>query len=179
MRATILASLLFGGVALAPIAPAYAQDAVSTAPGNLSGPDYVKYAADLDNYAIQAGRIAETKSQREDVRGFAKQAVLDHTALSKSLAAALSNADRKITPPSTRLSTQSQAKIDLLRKAPKATFDQLYLQQQAEAEQSALALDQAYAANGADPALKQVATTAVPVVQRHASALAGLSNGGR
>ncbi|UAK23109.1 hypothetical protein [Sphingomonas nostoxanthinifaciens] len=40
-----------------------------------------------------------------------------------------------------------------------------------------LALQQAHAANGTDPALEQIATTAIPVVMQHSSALIGPAGG--
>lgn len=144
---------------------------------DVSATDYVKLAADADNFEIQSGRLAATKSRREDVRGFAKQMVADHTESSKALTAALSNQDRKITPPSTTLSAANKSKLDLLRKAPKGSFDQLYLQQQLEAHQLAWALHAGYAQTGTDPTLKQVAQTVVPVVEHHLSSLKGMTGG--
>ena len=143
-----------------------------------SATDYVKLAADSDRFEIESSRIAAMKSKREDVKGFAKQMIQDHTTTTKSLMAALNNADRKIATPSTTLSADKAAKIALLKKAPKASFDQIYLQQQLEAHQSAWALHKGYATEGTDAALKQVAATAVPVIEQHfghVKALAGSS----
>ena len=142
-----------------------------------SATDYVKMAADSDNFEIQSGRIAATKSKRQDVKGFAKQMMTDHAGTTKSLMAALNNQDRKITPPSMTLSADNQAKIDLLRKAPKNSFDQIYLKQQLEAHQSAWALHKGYEADGTDASLKQVASTAVPVVEGHLAMLKGMNAG--
>ncbi|USI72593.1 DUF4142 domain-containing protein [Sphingomonas morindae] len=172
------ALMLSAALLMAGAVPAAAQmgPAASTAPlSGLSATDYVKLAADADNFEIQSGRVAAMKSKREDVKGFAKQMIADHTRTSKALMAALSNGDRKITPPSPRLSDANQAKLDLLKKAPKSSFDQLYLQQQLEAHQSALALHQGYAADGTDASLKQVATTAVPIVQQHLTMVQGMA----
>ena len=136
-----------------------------------SATDYVKLAADSDNFEIQSGRIAAMKSRQKGVKAFGKQMVAEHTGTSKSLLAALTNQDRKITPPSTKLSAANQAKIDLLRKAPKNSFDQIYLTQQLEAHQAAWALQKGYATEGTDASLKQVASTAVPIVESHLSML--------
>lgn len=136
-----------------------------------SATDYVKMAADSDNFEIQSGKIAASRSKREDVKGFGKQMVSDHMTSSKSLMAALTNADRKITPPSMALSADNQAKIALLRKAPKATFDEIYLKQQLESHKTAWALQKGYSTDGTDASLKQVASTVVPVVEQHLSML--------
>ena len=140
-----------------------------------SGTDYVKLAADADNYEIQSSRVALMKSKRKDVKSFAKQMIADHTDTSKTLMAALRNPDRTITRPSMTLSADNASKIALLKKAPKASFDDLYIQQQLQAHQSAWALHKGYATDGTDPALKQVASTAVPIIERHLTHVKGMT----
>jgi putative membrane protein len=142
-----------------------------------SATDYVKLAADSDNFEIQSGRIAAMKAHRKDVKSFGSQMISDHSGTTKSLMAALNNKDRKIVPPSTKLSAANEAKIDLLRKAPKNSFDQIYLTQQLEAHQNAWALHKGYATDGTDASLKQVASTAVPVVESHLSMLKSMNTG--
>jgi putative membrane protein len=142
-----------------------------------SATDYVKLAADGDNYEIQSSKVALMRSKRADVKSLARQMITDHMQTSKSLMAALSNADRKITPPSTMLSNANMSKIQLLKKAPRASFDNLYLQQQLQAHQMAWSLHKGYATDGTDPALKQVASTAVPVVEMHLQHLKSMASG--
>lgn len=132
-----------------------------------SATDYVKMAADSDMYEIQSSRLALTRSKRDDVKQFAREMIADHTTTTKSLMAALRNQDRTIARPSTRLSSDNAAKVALLRKAPRSEFDTLYLQQQLGSHQTAWALHKGYATDGTDPALKQVAASAVPIVERH------------
>lgn len=164
-------------------APSFAQNmtaadvGVSPMPG-VSATDYVKLAADSDNFEIQSGKIAAMKAKRKDIKSFGQHMVSEHTGTTKSLMAALSNKDRKIAPPSTRLSDANQSKIDLLRKAPKNSFDQIYLQQQMEAHQTAWSLHKGYATDGTDASLRQVATTAVPIVEGHLSMLKSMTAGG-
>jgi putative membrane protein len=133
----------------------------------ISATDYVKLAADSDMYEIQSSKLALTRSKRDDVKSFAREMINDHTMTTKTLMAALKNGDRTIAKPSTQLSTENAAKIALLKKAPKAGFDDLYLQQQAQAHQTAWSLHKGYATDGTDTSLKQVASTAVPVIERH------------
>lgn len=172
---------MMSGVALAFATPLFAQaqmspsDVGASPMTGTSASDYVKLAADSDMYEIQSSKLALTRSKRADVKGFAKQMIADHTKTTQSLKAALSNQDRKISPPPMMLSDANKSKIDLLRKAPKGTFDQLYLQQQLQAHQMAWSLHDGYATDGQDPALKQVASTAVPIVEQHLSMLKGMS----
>jgi putative membrane protein len=170
-------TLLAGALALSLVTPAVAQDASSTStttvnPGvspltGISATDYVKMAADSDMFEIQSSRLALMRSKRDDVKSFAKEMITDHMMTSKALKAALKNNDRTIAPPSTKLSSENASKLTLLKKAPKAGFDDLYLQQQLAAHQTAWALHKGYATDGTDTALRQVASTAVPVIERH------------
>jgi putative membrane protein len=141
-----------------------------------SATDYVKLAADGDNYEIQSSKLALARSKRADVKALARQMITDHMQSSKSLIAALSNPDRKITPPSMALSTDNMSKIQLLKKAPRASFDNLYIQQQMQAHQMAWSLHKGYATTGTDPALKQIASTAVPIVEMHIQNLKGMTS---
>ena len=175
LRKTLFASAL----ALTVVSPALAQtgsmSTMSSMPGNpavapltgTSATDYVKMAADSDMYEVQASKVALMRSKRDDVKSYAKEMIADHTQTTKSLMAALKNGDRTIARPATKLSADNAAKIALLKKAPKESFDDLYLQQQVAAHQTAWALHKGYATSGTDVALKQVATTAVPVIERH------------
>ncbi|WP_231639196.1 DUF4142 domain-containing protein [Sphingomonas profundi] len=140
--------------------------------------DYVKMAAASDQYEIQAARLALTKSSRPDVKSYARMMIEAHTASSKTLMAALSNSERKIARPSTKLDTEGASNISLLRKAPKGGFDNLYLTQQTQAHQKAWALHKGYALNGTDPALKQVAAGLVPTIEQHLAQAKALTPAG-
>ena len=177
LRTAMFASAL----ALTFASPVLAQS-TATAPGNLTAAqtgvspmtgvtptDYVRLAADSDMYEIQSSRLALSRSKRDNVKAFAKQMIADHTTTSKALMAALKNGERNIAKPPMKLSPDNAAKIALLKKAPKASFDDLYLQQQMAAHQTAWSLHTGFAMNGADPALRQVAMTAVPIIERHFS----------
>ena len=167
-------------------APAFAQDP-TTMTGSLSpsqigvspltgtsATDYVKLAADSDMYEIQSSRVALSKSKTPAVRQFAQQMITDHTQTTKTLMAALKNSDRTIAKPSTKMSAQNASKVALLKKAPKASFDNLYMQQQMQAHQTAWSLHKGYATDGTDPALKQVASTAVPIIEQHLQHVKGM-----
>ena len=57
--------------------------------------------------------------------------------------------------------------INQLNRAPVRGFDQVYLSQQIPAHEEALGLHRSYSANGEVPALRRVATGAIPVVEMH------------
>ena len=93
--------------------------------------------------------------------------IADHTTTSKTLMAALPKTHPKVPKPPMKLSEPNASKVAALRAASGADFDILYKQQQLEAHKQAWALHQGYATDGADPALKQVATSAVPIIEKH------------
>lgn len=179
-------ALIAGGVALAALTlPAAAQtppatmtaDQVGASPmTGVSDSDYVKMAADSDMFEIKSSQIALSKSKRADVKGFAHKMIEDHTKTTDTLKAALKNDDRKITMP-TMPTSDTVAKLQMLRKTPSASFDQVYLQQQLEGHQKAWALHEGYATDGTDPALKQVATSAVPIIEQHLQMVKALQGG--
>lgn len=140
----------------------------------LSAADYVKLSADALTYRIAADKLAVSKSQRDDVRGFARASLAEGERQQGALYASLSNADRKIAKPSTRLSSQRQASLDLLKKAPRGSFDTLYLQQATDAAPAMWALAKGYADDGTDPVLRQVAATYFPVIERRYTGAKGL-----
>lgn len=140
----------------------------------LSAADYVKMSADAQNYTIAASKLAASKSQRADVRNYAKMKLAAAEKQQGALMAALKNQDRTIARPSSKLSSTRQASLDLLRKAPRASFDNLYLTQMTQASPTMWALQAGYAADGSDPVLRQVATLSAPAVERDYTTARGL-----
>ena len=141
----------------------------------VSTSDYVAQAAAGDLYEIQAGHIAQGKARENGIKAFASTMVKDHSTMSSTLMAALDNAQRKIAHPSDQLPTDKQAMIDQLKATPKgAQFDSLYLGQQMQAHQQAWALQKGYATDGDDASLRQVAASAVPIVEQHLAMLKAL-----
>jgi putative membrane protein len=175
--------LTAGAMSLAAIAaPTLAQTASTTAAADIGvspmGPidaaTYVKMAADSDMYEIKSSQLALRKAQRDDVKAFARQMIADHTQTTKALTAALNNSDRRIAKPPMKMSAENEANLKLLQKAPKGGFDTMYLTQQAAAHQKAWSLHQGYATNGTDAPLKQVAATAVPIIEQHFGHVKGM-----
>jgi len=128
---------------------------------------YVAWAADGDMYELQSSKLALSKSKNAHVRMMAQQLIADHTKTTKSLMAALPKTEPKVPKPPKKLSAENEAMVAQLRAALGNSFDTLYLQQQAQAHQKAWSLHKGYATDGTDPALKQVATSAVPIIEAH------------
>jgi putative membrane protein len=140
----------------------------------VSASDYVKMTADALNYRIAAATLAARKAERADVKAYAKADMVAAKRDRDALYAALSNKDRKITRPSLALSSQNAASLELLKKSS-SSFDNLYLTQMAEAAPTMWALQKGYATTGSDPALKQVASLAVPTIESGYTTAKGLT----
>jgi putative membrane protein len=166
-------------------APTVAQDMASSGSGTAPGgtmsagavgaapmtgtpsTSYVAWAADSDMYEIQSSKLALAKGKSAEVKTMARELIADHTTTSKTLMAALPKTQPKVPKPPMKLSADNAAMIAQLRQAPADGFDALYLQQQLTAHQKAWSLHAGYATDGTDPALKQVATSAVPIIEKH------------
>ena len=129
-------------------------------------PAFVMAASDANLYHIKAAQFAVTKAQRDDVKAFAKRVQTEAQIAQKALMAALRNDQRTIKAPSSSLSSDRAALVKLLQKTPRGSFDNLYLSQSAQVLQAAWAINKGYAQDGTDPALKQVAGTAVPTLEQ-------------
>lgn len=147
-------------LSLAAASPILAQPAPSTS-------DFVTAALQTDDYERQAGRIAENSAYTGAVRGFGVMMVRDHTRTAQDLKAAIERTGHPA-PPDPKLTKDQLQMLNALRYANGyALFDSTYVNQQVRTHQQALALMQAYAQGGEDPALRAAAANAVPLVQQH------------
>jgi putative membrane protein len=151
-----------------PMAPAQ-----MTMPRDAMG--YARSAGAGDLYEIESSRLAQQKAATGAVRQFGQMMIEHHTMTTQQLTSAARAAG--MTPPPPALEPRQQKMIDELRGLSGAQFDAAYLRQQRAAHQEALALHSGYAENGDNPALRKVASAAVPIVQRHSDLLANLPKG--
>ncbi|MCP3735935.1 DUF4142 domain-containing protein [Sphingomonas sp. RP10(2022)] len=177
-----ISSIALAGVS----AGAMAQDGGAMASSGMTMPpmmgtssqNYVAMAADSDMYEVQSSKLALTKAKAKATKDFAREMIADHMKTTASLMAALPKTQPKVMKPGKMLTPANAAKIAALRSASAADFDALYMQQQAEAHQAAWALHKGYATDGQDPALRQVAMGAVPIIEKHiAHAKSGAMSG--
>ena len=131
----------------------------------MSAQDFVSAAAQSDQFEIQAGRVAAVQAIDPRVRSFAQQMVDEHTRTSRTLeeAAAASG----LPPPPKSVGGDQQRMLNALQSLKGAEFTRTYVKQQVMAHTQALVVEQGYAASGADPNLRQVAQSAVPLIQHH------------
>ncbi len=135
--------------------------------GALPTPEYVRKAAQSDEFEIGAARMALHRSQNPRVQQFAQRMLTDHNRSTMMIQAAVRRS-MHMTPPPPPLSPEQVQMMGALRSAgPGPMFDRMYVDQQVQAHQMALTVHQGYASGGMDPALRRTAGMIVPVVQMH------------
>lgn len=134
-----------------------------TAPRDVAA--YVAKAGASDLYEIQSSQLAEQKAGSDAVRKFAQMMIEHHSMTTQQVMAAAKSAGLNPPPPS--LEPKQRAMIEQLGRLDGAAFDAAYLRQQRRAHDEALALHSGYARDGDNPALRDTAAKAVPIIQRH------------
>lgn len=135
-------------------------------------PDYLKAAGAGDMYEKQSSQIVLQSTKDPKIREFANQMIKDHATSTAEVKAAAQQSG--ITPKPPMLMPKQATNIAKLKAAKGTARDKLYVQQQKDAHQEALATHQEYAASGDKPALKTTAAKIVPVVQSHITMLDGM-----
>lgn len=159
---------------------AYAQDASTSEQAGPAAQNsamaYVTAAGQSDQFEIQEGKLAASMGHSSKVRAFGKQMIDDHTKSTHMvMAAALQSGLPQMPPPPLR--PDQQQMMAQLQSASGADFDRMYIQQQLQAHQDALAAQQNYAKTGTDPNLRGTAMKIVPVVQHHLGELQAMQTG--
>jgi len=132
----------------------------------LMAPGFLAQASSGDQFEIQSSQLALQASQNVAVRNFANLLIADHTRMSQAMAAAARSVG--LTPPAPALLPAQQAVLDQLRAAGAGpVFDLAFKNAQIAGHQQALGLMQNYATGGDVPALRTVASEAIPTIQIH------------
>lgn len=155
---------LAAGLAVAVAGPAMAQV--------MSPAEYVMTAGASDLYERQSSQLVLQSTQDPQVRSFATMMVADHGKSTAEVKAAAARSKVRAAPP--QLMPLQAEMIAQLRTESGPARDARYIAQQKAAHGQALAVQQAYAAEGTAPALKAAAAGIVPVVEHHIEMLKGM-----
>lgn len=139
----------------------------STAGTGLNAGDpalFINAANNINMAEIQMGRLARERGQSQTVRQLGEHMVQDHTMLEAKLKAVASAKD--IVLP-TQLDAKHQKKFDELASLSGAAFDRQYLDMQVKGHQKAISLFQQAAAENTEPAVRDLAKSALPQLQEH------------
>jgi len=132
----------------------------------LLAPGFLAQAGSANLWEIQSSQLALQMSTNPGVQNLANTIIADHNAMGQQVAAAATAAG--LAPPAPALLPPQQAMLDQLRAAGSGpSFDMAYQQMQISAHQQAIQLMQNYATSGDVPALRTVASGAIPVMQKH------------
>lgn len=135
-------------------------------------PGYLAKAGAGDLFEIESSEAIIAKTKNAEIRSFAQMMIKHHKESTAKVTAAAKQAGISVAAPA--LEPHQQQSLDEIKKATGADADRVYLDAQVTAHDQALALHQAYAANGDTPQLKTAAGEIATVVQRHIETLARL-----
>ena len=157
-----------GPPAADPATPAAGMSATGSRAAALTAAQFARTAAISDLYEMESSRLAEQRSQNEQVKRFAQHMLRDHqktTGELKAMLPQLQGVSAQQMP--TSLDQQHQALVQQLQGAQGAQFDRLYAQQQLQSHQTAVDLFRAYAQSGDEARLKQWASQTLPSLEEH------------
>jgi putative membrane protein len=123
---------------------------------------YVAQASSIDLFVIRTSELALVRARDPRIRDFASRMIAAHQGTSAQLSFAGRRLD--LLPPASML-PQHQAMYDQLDSS--GDFDAAYLRLQRSVHGAALSLHAAFAASGASPTLRPVASNAVAVERSH------------
>lgn len=145
--------------------------AAATAP--MTAQQFAETAAGSDLFEIETGKLAQQKGSSAAVKDFGEMLVTEHTKSStelKAAAAKVPGVALPVVPPA-----ELQAKFDALKGLSGDAFDRQFIVDQTAAHQQTLATLNAYAAGGDAQPLKEFASRATGVVQKHLNELGQLN----
>lgn len=162
MSSRAMSSRTLSGRTLIALALLAAMPGFADAAASKAAQQFIATAGHAGTYEVQAGELAAQKATSPDVKSFAQQMVTDHSKMGEALKTAAGT-----TPLPTKLDAKHTKELAALKSASAADFDALYLKQQLDAHQKAVALLKAESTKGDDPALKSFAATNLPTLQHH------------
>ncbi len=157
---------LAAAVTAALVMPAFAQGAKPAAGMKLvSTKTFIKEAGETNLFEIQAGQLAEQKSDNSQVQEYAKMIVSDHQEAQQALKTAAKDAPGASVPGT--LDKAHQKLIKQLKSTSGAKFLKTFKTQQVKGHKQSIQLFQNYAKGAQDQNLKKFAHNTVPVLKKH------------
>ena len=152
---TIARRTFLVAVALAPISRvAFAVDALPDA-------RFVGFAETVNDFEIQSGQLALTKSSNEPIRAYATRVIAEHTALAQSLSRNRSEAGVSMAPDE-QVRILADEAMGRLRSLQGPEFDAAFADAQLRLQTVVVAQYGAYSQNGKSGPLRRYAQEALP-----------------
>lgn len=140
--------------------------ALASCGGAPSTSDFVRKAAMLDLFEVEAGKIASEKGQSDTVKQYGQHMVEAHGKTAGALKGIVEAEKLDLALPG-RLSKRYHTMIEALNKAKPEDFDRTYAEQQVKAHKRAADLFDDYAEDGDNAALKEFAANVLPTIKEH------------
>lgn len=145
-------------------APAFAQAGGSATAGASADQKFVDMAAQTDMMEAHLGQMAADQASSQGVKDFGQTLVTDHTADYNKLTAAATKAGNTVPK---GLDAEHDRMIKPFDKLKGATFDRRFLHEMVSGHEKAIAAYKKEEADGQSADIKQYATDALPVLQKH------------
>ena len=152
---TIARRTFLVAVALAPISRvAFAVDALPDA-------RFVGFAETVNDFEIQSGQLALTKSSNEPIRAYATRAIAEHTVIAQSMTRNRAEAGVSMVPDAEIRALADEA-MTRLNSLQGAEFDTAFANAQLRVQTVVVAQYGAYSQNGKSGPLRRYAQEALP-----------------
>lgn len=129
---------------------------------------FYKKAAEGGIAEVEAGNLAQSKSDNPQVKDFGAMMVKDHTAANDKLKALAATKDVTLPTTSSVGQMATKAKWEVLTGD---TFDKSYIKGQIKAHQETIALFRKEVASGQDPDAQAFAKATLPTLRSHLKAI--------
>lgn len=126
---------------------------------------FIQKATIGNMFEIQSSQLALSRSDRDDVRDFAKSMIRDHMEAARNMQDAMTSAERSLMP--TSLDDVHKDLMKNLRNANQADFDAQYISAQVTAHDEAVDLFKDYSQTGTHEGLKTVAIATLSTLREH------------
>ncbi|GEM_PF-1075353 len=146
--------------------PAQAQDDTANQ-GVLSAQEFVQKVGVANQFEMESSELALQRSQREDIKEFARLMITDHGAVGDSLKTAVSGAGLKVEDIPEVLDPKHAAIMTGLKAAAPEEFDQKYVRVQKDGHDEAVELFQSYMSGGDNAVLREFAAATLPTLKQH------------
>ena len=125
---------------------------------------FVKAAASGGMMEVQAGQLAQTKAQSQEVKDFGSRMVTDHQKANDELKALAQQKKLKLPD---KMERKDKSMVDKLAKFSGADFDKQYMHQMVMDHVVDVSLFQAATQKVKDPDVKKWAETTLPTLEQH------------
>jgi putative membrane protein len=125
---------------------------------------FILAAASSNLLEVRLGNLAQSKATNPSVKQFGQQMVTDHSNLENQLSSIVAKNGTAFNP---RMNDDDEKELDRLEKLSGTEFDRQYMTAMIQHHQKDVAAFQSQASSARSAEARQIASTGLPVLQRH------------